>query len=285
MVRNMRPMTEVYRTVTELELALEQLRGAGKTVALVPTMGALHEGHLALVDAADRLADVVVVSIFVNPTQFGAGEDFDKYPRSLERDADLLEEFEPLIFAPTAAETYPSGNTVKQLKAGPMGEIWEGSARPGHFDGVLTVVNRFFEIVKPDLALFGEKDWQQLTLIRRMAKELHPKLKIVEVQTVRDENGFALSSRNANLTPEQLATSSAIPLALRLVVNSGGTPGSLVHAREMLERAGVKIDYLAIVDENLEPKTEQGPARVIFAGWLGSVRLIDNLPMVIIGER
>jgi pantoate--beta-alanine ligase len=281
----MRPITEFYRTVTELELALEQLRGAGKTVALVPTMGALHEGHLALVDAADRLADVVVVSIFVNPTQFGAGEDFDKYPRSLERDADLLEEFEPLIFAPTAAEMYPSGNTVKQLKAGPMGEIWEGSARPGHFDGVLTVVNRFFEIVKPDLALFGEKDWQQLTLIRRMANEFHPKLKVVEVQTVRDENGFAFSSRNANLTSEQLAKSSAIPLSLRLVVNSGGTPGSLVHAREMLERAGVKIDYLAIVDENLEPKTEQGPARVIFAGWLGSVRLIDNLPMVIIGER
>lgn len=278
-------MTEVYGTVTEIELALEQLRGAGKTVALVSTMGALHEGHLALVDAADRLADVVVVSIFMNQAQFGEGKDFDKYPRSLERDADLLEEFEPLIFAPNEAEMYPSGNIVKQLKAGPIGELWDGSARPGHFDVVLTVVNRLFEIVKPDLALFGEKDWQQLTLIRRMANELHPDLKVVEVQTVRDENGFAFSSRNANLTPEQLAKSSAIPLALRLIVNSGGTQGSLVQAREMLELAGVKIDYLAIVDENLEPKTEQGPARVIFAGWLGSVRLIDNLPMVIIGER
>ena len=150
-------MTEAYRTVTELERALEQLRGAGKTIAFVPTMGALHEGHLTLVDAADRLADVVVVSIFVNPTQFGAGEDFDRYPRSLERDADLLEEFEPIIFAPATPEIYPTGNPVEQLQAGPIGDLWEGAVRPRHFDGVLTVVNRLFEIVKPDLVLFGEK--------------------------------------------------------------------------------------------------------------------------------
>ena len=175
-------MTEVCETVDTLRAALAKVRASGQTVALVPTMGALHEGHVALVEEAHRHADVVVVSIFVNPTQFGPHEDFDRYPRDRDHDVALLAAFEPVIvFAPTVPE---------------MGRQWEGAERPGHFDGVLTVVNRFFDIVKPDVAVFGEKDWQQLTLIRGMARERHPEILIVGVPTIRDAHGVALSGRN-----------------------------------------------------------------------------------------
>ena len=165
------------------------------TKALVPTMGALHAGHLALVDRAHELADEVVVSIFVNPTQFGANEDFDRYPRTLDADRELLTG-RAEVFAPTVEDVYPPDNPPPVISAGPMGEMWEGASRPGHFDGVLTVVNRLFELVQPDVAVFGEKDWQQLALIRTMAAQRHPDIQIVGVPTVRDADGLALSSRN-----------------------------------------------------------------------------------------
>lgn len=247
------------------------------TKALVPTMGALHAGHLALVDRAHELADEVVVSIFVNPTQFGANEDFDRYPRTLDADRELLAG-RAEVFAPTVEDVYPPDNPPPVISAGPMGEMWEGASRPGHFDGVLTVVNRLFELVQPDVAVFGEKDWQQLALIRAMAAERHPDVQIIGVPTVRDANGLALSSRNRYLSPSERETAALIPAALRDVAASDGTDESLVRAAAKIDQAGIVLDYLDVVDPvTLEPVRGTGPARAIIAARVGTTRLIDNL--------
>ena len=247
------------------------------TKALVPTMGALHAGHLALVDRAHELADDVIVSIFVNPTQFGANEDFDRYPRTLDADRELLAG-RAEVFAPSIDGIYPPDNPPTMISAGPLGNWWEGASRPGHFDGVLTVVNRLFELVKPNFAVFGEKDWQQLALIRAMAAERHPDMQIVGVPTVRDADGLALSSRNRYLSAAERETAALIPAALRDIAAAGGTDESLVRAAAKLDHAGIVLDYLDVVDPvTLQPVRGTGPARAIIAARVGITRLIDNL--------
>jgi len=253
--------------------------------ALVPTMGALHEGHLALVHRARELADRVVVSIFVNPTQFGTGEDFDGYPRTLDADRALLGNLAD-VFAPTVAEVYPPDSPPPVIQAGPMGDVWEGAARPGHFDGVLTVVNRLFDLVKPDIAVFGEKDWQQLTLIRRMVADRGLPIEIVGVPTERELNGLALSSRNRFRSPDELDKAALLPTLLRQIAESGGTAESIVRAAARLDDAGFVVDYLDVVDEStLEPTTDLSNARVIVAARIGTTRLIDNMPVAPAPER
>jgi len=253
--------------------------------ALVPTMGALHEGHLALVHRARELADRVVVSIFVNPTQFGTGEDFDGYPRALDADRVLLGDLAD-VFAPTVDEVYPPDNPPSVIQAGPMGDVWEGAARPGHFDGVLTVVNRLFDLVKPDIAVFGEKDWQQLTLIRRMVADRGLPIEILGVPTVRELNGLALSSRNRFLSPDELEKAALLPTLLSQIAESGGTAESIVRAAARLDDAGFVVDYLDVVDEStLEPTTDLNNARVIVAARIGTTRLIDNMPVAPAPER
>ena len=247
------------------------------TKALVPTMGALHAGHLALVDRARELAGEVVVSIFVNPTQFGAGEDFDRYPRTLDADRELLGDL-ATVFTPTVDEVYPPDNPPTTISAGPLGSVWEGASRPGHFDGVLTVVNRLFDLVRPDIAVFGEKDWQQLTLIRAMTTSLHPKIQIVGVPTVREPDGLAMSSRNRYLSPTERETAAVIPASLREIAAAGGTDESIIRASAKLDHAGIVLDYLDVVDPvTLEPTRGSGPARAIIAARVGATRLIDNL--------
>jgi pantoate--beta-alanine ligase len=247
------------------------------TKAIVPTMGALHAGHLALIDRARELADDVVVSIFVNPTQFGAGEDFERYPRTLDADRALIAG-RAEVFAPTIDEVYPPEHPPVVINAGPRGEVWEGESRPGHFDGVLTVVNRLFELTQPDVAVFGEKDWQQLALIRSMAAERHPDITIIGVPTVRDDDGLALSSRNRYLSSEERKTATLIPAALNDIVAAAGSPESVVQARQLLEQSGIDLGYLAVVDPvTLEPAQPSSPARVIVAARVGSTRLIDNM--------
>ena len=255
------------------------------TKALVPTMGALHDGHLALVNRARELADTVVVSIFVNPTQFGAGEDFDRYPRTLDADRALVAGLAD-VFAPTADEVYPADAPPVVLHAGARGDLWEGAARPGYFDGVLTVVNRLFEMVRPDVAIFGEKDWQQLALIRTMAAERHPSIRIEAVPTVREPDGLALSSRNRYLSEDERRSAAAIPTAFKAVARRGATPEVLAAARVHLRNAGVNLDYLNTVDPvTLEVTEAPGPARLIFAGIVGTTRLIDNQAVEIVVER
>ena len=247
------------------------------TKALVPTMGALHAGHLALIDRARKFADEVVVSIFINPTQFAAGEDFDRYPRTLDADRELIAG-RAEIFAPSVDEVYPPDHPVEVIHAGPRGDVWEGASRPRHFDGVLTVVNRLFDMTKPDIAVFGEKDWQQLALIRAMAAERHTNIRVVGVPTVRDADGLALSSRNRYLAAAERETAAFIPAALNAVVASTGSAESVTLARQSLEDAGIDVDYLAVVDPvTLEPAQPNSPAQVIIAARVGATRLIDNM--------
>lgn len=247
------------------------------TKALVPTMGALHGGHLVLIDRARELADEVVVSIFVNPTQFGAGDDFDRYPRTLDADRELIAG-RAEILAPSVDEVYPPDHPAEVIHAGPRGDVWEGASRRGHFDGVLTVVNRLFEMTQPDIAVFGEKDWQQFALIRSMAAERHPNIRVVGVPTIRDDDGVAMSSRNRYLSAAERETAALIPVALNDIVAQAGSAESVARARQKLEQSGIDVDYLAEVDPvTLEPAQPNSPARVIIAARVGSTRLIDNL--------
>ncbi len=240
-------------------------------------MGALHAGHIALVDRAHELADDVVVSIFVNPTQFGANEDFDRYPRTLDADRALLAG-RAEVFAPSVVDVYPPDNPPPVISAGPLGNRWEGASRPGHFDGVLTVVNRLFELVKPEFAVFGEKDWQQLALIRAMAAERHPNITIVGVPTVRDLDGLALSSRNQYLSPAEREAAALIPAVFRQIAAAGGTDESIVRGAAKLDHAGIVLDYLDVIEPaTFEPVRGTGPARAIIAARVGTTRLIDNL--------
>jgi pantoate--beta-alanine ligase len=248
-------------------------------------MGALHAGHLELVRRARELAERVVVSIFVNPTQFGTGEDFDRYPRTLDADRALLGDLAD-VFAPTVDEVYAPDSPPTVINAGPMGDLWEGASRPGHFDGVLTVVNRLVDLMKPDIAVFGEKDWQQLTLIRRMVAERGLPIEIVGVPTVREPNGLALSSRNRFLSPDELDKAALLPAVLQQIVATGGTAESIARAAARLDDAGFVVDYLDVVDANsLEPTTDPTNARVIVAARIGTTRLIDNMPVAPAPER
>ena len=253
-------------------------------VALVPTMGALHAGHLALVDRAKELAERVAVSIFVNPLQFNDKADLARYPRQEAADlAKLREAGCDLVWLPSPAELYPDGFATAISVAG-VSALWEGEHRPGHFDGVATVVAKLFVEVAPDIAVFGEKDFQQLAVIRRMTADLGLGVEILGVPTVRDGDGLALSSRNALLSADERGRAVALPRALeaaRNAIREGAEVADVLRtAKQSLIDAGfLKIDYLALIDEGtLEPLDGfREPARLIVAATIGSIRLIDNL--------
>jgi pantoate--beta-alanine ligase len=276
---------QTVRNREELARAAAELKRGG-SLALVPTMGALHAGHLALVAEGRRRADAVAASIFVNPLQFGANEDLSRYPRREVEDANMLEEAGcDLLWLPSVEEIYPPGFATKVSVAG-VSERWEGEARPGHFDGVATVVARLLLAVAPDVAIFGEKDFQQLAVIRRMVADLAIPVEVVGVPTVREPDGLALSSRNAYLSADERERAVALPKALAAAGSAiiGGTPASsaLRETKQALVDAGfLKIDYVALVDEaTLEPvEGLAGPARLIAAAVIGGTRLIDNLPV------
>ena len=273
---------QIVRTSEELTRARADL-GAG-TLALVPTMGALHAGHLALVEEAKRRADRVAATIFVNPLQFGANEDLDRYPRRDEQDSAMLGEGGcDLLWMPSIEDIYPQGFATTVHVAG-VSERWEGEVRPGHFDGVATVVARLLLSVRPDVALFGEKDFQQLAVIRRMAEDLAIGVEIAAVPTVRDSDGLALSSRNAYLSEDERRRAVALPEALEAAKRAvrAGEPvaSALQRATQSLVDAGfLRIDYFALVDaHSLEPvDAPDGEMRLIAAAVIGTTRLIDNI--------
>lgn len=281
---------QIVRQLDPLRSAVNALRSAG-TLALVPTMGALHEGHLTLVREARARADHVAVSIFVNPRQFGPNEDLAKYPRQFERDCELLEaEGTTLVWAPDAAAMYPEGYATTVSVTGVSDGLC-GAARPGHFDGVATVVAKLFNQVRPDIALFGEKDWQQLAVIRRMARDLDLLLPhadaIVAVPTVREADGLALSSRNAYLSPEDRKAAAALPEGMKaaLAAIRGGTAiGEATAALKcsLLAAGFASVDYAELCDAaSIEPVEAPGsaPARLFVAARIGGTRLIDNMPV------
>ena len=279
---------QIVRDMSDLAPALSAWRKAGEKIALVPTMGALHAGHMALVEAARAGADKVVASIFVNPLQFGANEDLDRYPRQEAADAKLLEEHGcDLIWMPTADQLYPPGFATTVSVAG-VSERWDGESRPGHFAGVATVVAKLFTAVRPDLAFFGEKDFQQLAVIRRMTEDLGLGVEIRGVPTVRGVDGLALSSRNAYLSTDERQRALALARALEEARDAiqGGKPVDPVldRAKDRLSDAGFsRIDYFALVDAaTLEPlETASGEMRLIAAAVIGTTRLIDNVRVVL----
>ena len=275
---------QIIRDISMLRRAVAALQQGGKSVALVPTMGALHEGHLSLVRMGRRVADHVVVSIFVNPTQFGPNEDFAAYPRDEARDAALLvEEKTALLWAPDVAVMYPNGHAT-HIEVAELGADYCGAARPGHFDGVATVVAKLFNQVRPDIAIFGEKDWQQLAIIRRMARDLDFAIDILGAPIARDADGLALSSRNAYLSVEQRAAAAAFPTALKAaaaaIAGGAAVDAALATARaDILAGRFDSVDYVALADaDSLERLNEfRRPARLLAAARIGKTRLIDNL--------
>jgi pantoate--beta-alanine ligase len=272
---------QTVRSSEELARGLAELGG---TVALVPTMGALHAGHMALVAEAGKQADKVVASIFVNPAQFGEGEDFGRYPRRESADARMLEQAGcDLLWAPSVEDIYPKGFATT-VSVGCLTRLWEGEARPGHFDGVATVVAKLLLAVRPDVALFGEKDFQQLVVIRRMAADLALGAKILGVPTVREPDGLALSSRNAYLSVEERKQAVALPKTLeaaRSAVRAGKPVAETLHdSRAALRDAGIsRIDYFALVDSATLQSLDEpgGDMRLIAAAVIGTTRLIDNV--------
>jgi pantoate--beta-alanine ligase len=276
---------QIVRSSEELTRAVAALKREG-SIALVPTMGALHQGHMALVEEAKKRADRVIATIFVNPTQFGPGEDFARYPRREQGDVQMLEEAGcDLLWMPSVEDIYPKGFSTTVHVAG-VSERWEGEARPGHFDGVATVVAKLLLAVMPGLAFFGEKDFQQLVVIRRMVADLAMPVEIVGVPTVREADGLALSSRNDYLSADERQRALALPRALETASAAilAGQPvqSALGEARQSLSGDGFsRIDYVALVDaETLEPvEARRGDTRLIAAAIIGKTRLIDNLPL------
>jgi pantoate--beta-alanine ligase len=257
-------------------------RAAGERIALVPTMGALHAGHMALVEAAKHAADRIVASIFVNPRQFGPNEDFDRYPRREGADQRMLAEAGcDLLWLPPVEVMYPEGFATNIAVSG-VSEGFDGAARPGHFDGVATVVAKLFNQVRPDVALFGEKDYQQLAVIRRMVADLDFDIRIIGVPTQRDDDGLALSSRNIYLSDEDRAKAVALPRALGVAARTIGrgddAAAALEAARATLTNAGFEVDYVELVDaETLGAPDAARPRRLLAAARIGGTRLIDNI--------
>jgi len=272
-------------TIPDLRAWTRDQRAAGRRIGLVPTMGALHEGHLALVDAARRRSDAVVMSVFVNPLQFGPEEDLTRYPRDLARDRLLAEgRGVDAVFAPTEAMMYPPGSSTRVVP-GPAAERWEGAARPGHFTGVLTVVAKLFHLAEPDVACFGQKDFQQAVLVRQMVRDLDWPLELAVVPTVREPDGLALSSRNVYL--DESGRRSALGLSAALGAahqawREGERNAAAIEARArgVLEKhPGLAVEYVAVVDpETLEPASRASAETIVaLAGRVGRTRLIDNI--------
>jgi pantoate--beta-alanine ligase len=281
----------LHRTVAEFRSAAQAVRSSGKRLGLVPTMGALHAGHLSLVAEARSRAAEVALTIFVNPTQFGPNEDFARYPRTLDRDLESCREAGVShVFAPEASEMYPVGERTRVQVSGLTTALC-GPHRPGHFDGVTTVVSKFFAVTGECVAVFGRKDYQQLKVIERMTRDLLLPIEIVGVPTLRDTDGLALSSRNAYLTPEERTRALAIPRALTRAVNAFASGERRISALRRaplaeLAAAGLRLDYATFADpEELVPQPEDATSgeRLLFAvaGYVGKTRLIDN---VVLGE-
>ena len=272
------------RTITELRDALAPDRGAGRSVALVPTMGALHEGHLSLIRAAREQADIVVVSLFVNPAQFNDAADLRAYPRDEDGDARRAQAAgADLLFAPSIDEVYPEGTATTVVVRGPLTETLEAAHRgAAHFDGVTTVVAKLFNIVQPDIAVFGSKDAQQALVVGRMVRDLALPVRIDVRPTVRDADGLALSSRNARLDPAARERALALPAALHAAAQAlaAGTPARDVEARGLtaLQAAGLEPEYLAVVDPATLAPTDLPAALILAAVTVDGVRLIDNVP-------
>ncbi|WP_127498695.1 pantoate--beta-alanine ligase [Actinoplanes solisilvae] len=272
-------MTELIHTRDELAATLAPVR----KVAVVMTMGALHEGHRQLMREARERADFVLVTIFVNPLQFGPNEDFDKYPRTLEADLEACRaEGVAVVFAPSRDDVYPGGAPSITMNAGPLGEILEGASRPGHFSGMLTVVEKLLMLTRADVAFFGEKDFQQLALIRRMVHDLELGVEIVGVATVREPDGLAMSSRNRYLAPDERRAALALSQALREGATHSDADLALATAGKILaDEPGVRVDYLALTGTDLGDAPEKGPARLLVAARVGTTRLIDNVPLTL----
>ena len=275
---------QLIHSVSELRQLISQQRGNGARIGFVPTMGALHQGHLSLVQLAQERCDFVVVSVFVNPLQFGANEDFDTYPRTLGIDANLLSDHDvDVLFSPSPAEVYPASSPVKQLSAGAMGEKFEGEVRPGHFDGMLTVVNRLFDIVTPDCVFFGQKDAQQVALVKQMLSQQissgrRSPIELVVGKTIRNESGLALSSRNKFLTDRDMPAALSLSRAL-FAGENGSTRQEVLELARAEISPEAKLEYLELVDADSFEPTEPGLTRaaLIVAAKVGEVRLIDNV--------
>ncbi len=281
---------QVLETVTDIRAAISTERKAGKSVAFVPTMGNLHEGHLQLVRLARQHCDVVVVSIFVNPLQFGLNEDWEQYPRTFEPDCKKLEaEQTDFLFYPSETEMYPNGQaTQTKVEVAVMADILCGASRPGHFLGVTTVVSKLFNMVLPDVAIFGIKDYQQLAIIRRMSEDMAFPIEIIAAPIARDEDGLALSSRNAYLTEAERPTANALYKTLchaRQAILDGNRDYSSVEkeARQQLENAGMRPDYFSVIEQKtLDPATPADTEIAILgAVFLGNTRLIDNVTLTL----
>lgn len=258
-------------------------RQQGMTVAFVPTMGSLHAGHIALTARARDIADRVVLSIFVNPLQFGVGEDFERYPRDIDKDVQAVSGgLVDVVFAPTVEDVYPAGDdSVTRRTAGPVGDMFEGASRPGHFDGVVTVVHRLCELVQPDVVVFGDKDAQQVFLVKEMAATLNLPWSVEKVDTVRDLDGVALSSRNQYLSPDERVAATTIPRALERASAANSVVEALAGAGEVLEAEPlIVVDYVALVDPTtfleVPEKFAGGLVRMIIAARVGNTRLIDT---------
>ena len=276
---------QVISTIDEFRAALDAERAAGRSVGLVPTMGALHAGHVALVERAARECDVAAITIFVNPLQFGAGEDFTRYPRTLEADVEKAAGAGAVYaFAPAVDEMYP-GEVATTVRVSGLSEGLEGGSRPGHFDGVATVVSKLFNIAGPCRAYFGEKDWQQLAVVRRMAADLSSPVEIVGCETVRESDGLAMSSRNAYLSEDERAAATVLSRALTTgleLVESGERSASAVSAamaRVIDDEPLATLDYAEAVDASSLVRIDPlvGEVRLLVAARLGKARLIDNL--------
>lgn len=274
----------LIKTIKQMRQWAERRR-RGKTIGFVPTMGALHEGHRSLMRAARRRCDAVVVSIFVNPAQFGPNEDYARYPRDLKGDAALCRrEKVDVLFMPTAETVYPEGHDTKIL-VGRIGEVLEGAVRPGHFSGVATVVAKLFQIVRPQIAFFGQKDYQQTVVIKRLVRDLNFPVKIVVCPTVREKDGLAMSSRNRYLSSEERNASRVLFKALqkgRERIQEGERDSAAVRDAMTLliqEQPPARIEYAAIVhpDTLMEVTQIEGPVVLLLAVWIGKTRLIDNL--------
>ena len=281
-------MTTTYNSIKSLREALKPLR-ADKKIALVPTMGNLHQGHISLVKLAKQHADIVVVSIFVNPTQFGVGEDLDSYPRTLEADTEKLIEAEAdYIFAPTVDEMYPIMPPPTQVLAGSISQMLCGKSRPTHFDGVGIVVTKLFNIVQPDVAIFGKKDYQQLAIIKQLVRDLSFDIQLIGGPIVRAEDGLALSSRNQYLTETERAAAPELHKAVQdlAVKLQSGRATSETTLQSLIEESitainakGFKVDYLEVRNQDLTPITEFAGKQswmIAVAAWLGKARLLDN---------
>ncbi|MGD9954897.1 MAG: pantoate--beta-alanine ligase [Candidatus Nanopelagicales bacterium] len=284
--------TRVVQSRTSLRAAYAGLAPGTKRV-LVPTMGALHDGHAALMRAGRVLAGPgghVTASIFVNPTQFAAHEDLEKYPRSLEVDVDVCaREGVDLVFAPTVEGVYRGGDPTVTVDPGALGTLLEGAVRPGHFRGVLTVVQKLLHLTGADVLLLGEKDYQQLVLVKRMVFDLDLPVEVVGVPTVRAEDGLALSSRNAYLSADERRLALTVPHALDVgsgVARSGGTARDIVSSVQSFldEHDGIVTDYAVVTDPMLGAPPEEGEARLLVAVRIGTTRLLDNIPLVIGGD-